>query len=136
MILSKKLLAVFMTMFIVFAGFGMLTDAGSVVDAATSSDLPWKDKGAESDIRETVGDDSAIATIVGTMYTFATYISGIIFGVSVLMIVWAGFKYATSQGETKVTEQAKMQIITAGIGIGVALFAMIIVKVFAEIYKV
>lgn len=134
MILSKKLLAVFMTMFIVFAGFGMFPMDGAVVDASTA--LPWKDKAATSDIKTTVTDDSAVGTIVGTMYKFATYISGIIFGVSVLMIVWAGFKYATSQGETKVTEQAKMQIITAGIGIGVALFAMIIVKVFAEIYGV
>lgn len=81
-------------------------------------------------------DEDGVKSIVDTMFMFAQTISGIIFGVAVLMIVWAGFKYATSQGDTKVTEQAKMQIITAGIGIGIALFSLVIVQIFGNVMGV
>lgn len=111
-------------------------DNTETTDGTLGVELPMQgtDNMDPIDPNKTEGEAKALSTIVNKMYDFATYISTAIFGVSVIMIVWAGFKYATSQGESKVTEQAKMQIITAGIGIGVALFAMVIVKVFAEIY--
>ena len=126
----------FMAMILaIFISFGVVGGASSVEVLAVDK-LPYQDVQTDKAQKpETaVKDGTAIGSIVNTMYTFAKYISGLIFGVAVIMIVWAGFKYATSQGETKVTEQAKMQIITAGIGIGVALLAMIITKVFVEIF--
>jgi heme/copper-type cytochrome/quinol oxidase subunit 2 len=104
--------------------------------ALANGELPFNDQpvSGQIDVSDKIASDSAVGSIVNTMYTFANYITAIIFGISVIMIVFAGLKYATSQGEQRTMETAKMQIITAGIGIGVAVFAMIITRVFAEIY--
>lgn len=74
-----------------------------------------------------------VKTINDRIYSFAATIAGLVLGVAVVMIVYAGFKYATSQGDPKVTEQAKMQIISAGIGIFIAMLAFVILKIFSSI---
>lgn len=79
---------------------------------------------------------SALDSVMTIMYNFGTGLAVLVFGVSVIVIVWAGFKYATSEGELGVVEKAKKQIIYAGIGIGIAIFAFIIVEVFAEVYGI
>lgn len=130
---KNRVLTVLMFIALLFTGIGA-HQADSTVFAADQK-LPYGNDG-KSDLQIKTKDGSAVGNLVSTMYTFGQTLAGLIFGVSVIVIVWAGFKYATSQGDTKTTEQAKMQIITAGIGIGVALLAMVIVKVFAEIYDV
>lgn len=130
---KNRILSVLMFIALLFVGIGA-QHADSTVFADKGA-MPYE-KSAKSDLQIKTDDDSAVGSLVSTMYTFGQTLAGLIFGVSVIVIVWAGFKYATSQGDTKTTEQAKMQIITAGIGIGVALLAMVIVKVFAEIYDV
>jgi len=74
-----------------------------------------------------------VSDINDRIFGFAKVVAGIVLGFAVLMIVYAGFKYTTSQGDPKVTEQAKMQIVSAGIGIGIAMLAFIIVKVFENL---
>ncbi|PFJ30978.1 MULTISPECIES: pilin [Bacillus cereus group] len=133
---KNRVLSVLMFIALLFVGIGAQhADSTVFADAAK---VPYKDAtSVANDLQtKTQGDSSAVGSLVNKMYTFGQTLAGLIFGVSVIVIVWAGFKYATSQGDTKTTEQAKMQIITAGIGIGVALLAMVIVKVFAEIYNV
>ncbi|MDA1674861.1 pilin [Bacillus cereus group sp. TH152-1LC] len=134
---KNRVLSVLMFIALLFVGIGA-QHADSTVFAADTAKVPYKDAtSVANDLQtKTQGDSSAVGSLVNKMYTFGQTLAGLIFGVSVIVIVWAGFKYATSQGDTKTTEQAKMQIITAGIGIGVALLAMVIVKVFAEIYNV
>lgn len=75
-----------------------------------------------------------VKTINDKIYKFASIISGIVLGIGVLMIVYAGFKYATSQGDPKTTEQAKMQIIAAGIGIGISMLAFVILNIFKSLF--
>lgn len=133
---KNRILSILMFVAFLIAGIG-----GHVVDTtvfAAATDVPYhNDTAVKTNLQtKTDNDGTALASIVSTMYKFGNYLAGLIFGVSVIVIVWAGFKYATSQGDTKTTEQAKMQIITAGIGIGIALLAMVIVKIFAEIYDV
>jgi len=133
---KNRILSILMFVAFLIAGIG-----GHVVDTtvfAAAGDVPYIGDNASKDKLQTKVESSgtALGSIVSTMYKFGNYLAGLIFGVSVIVIVWAGFKYATSQGDTKTTEQAKMQIITAGIGIGIALLAMVIVKIFAEIYDV
>ncbi|MCU7666965.1 pilin [Bacillus thuringiensis] len=130
---KNRILSVLMFIALLVVGIGA-QHADSTVFAANDN-LPYG-KSGPSDLQIKTKEDSAVGSLVSTMYTFGQTLAGLIFGVSVIVIVWAGFKYATSQGDAKTTEQAKMQIITAGIGIGVALLAMVIVKVFAEIYDV
>ena len=132
---KNRVLTVLMFITLLFVGIGAQYHSGSTVFADSKDSLPYG-KDGKSDLQMKTKDGSAVGNLVSTMYTFGQTLAGLIFGVSVIVIVWAGFKYATSQGDTKTTEQAKMQIITAGIGIGVALLAMVIVKVFAEIYDV
>jgi hypothetical protein len=79
-------------------------------------------------------DSGDVGTINQSIYKFASIIAGIVLGLGVLMIVYAGFKYATSQGDPKTTEQAKMQIIAAGVGIGIAMFAFVILNIFKGLF--
>ncbi|MFP3725717.1 hypothetical protein U8V72_10995 [Priestia filamentosa] len=136
---KKKFLSVLMFIAFLFVGIGGHFADSTVFAASGAGNVPFpNDTAVKDNLQTKTGDKNgtALASIVSTMYKFGNYLAGLIFGVSVIVIVWAGFKYATSQGESKVTEQAKMQIITAGIGIGIALLAMVIVKIFAEIYNV
>jgi TRAP-type C4-dicarboxylate transport system permease small subunit len=79
-------------------------------------------------------DCSTDAKIINEkIYKFAGMIAGVVLGVAVIVIVYAGFKYATSQGDPKVTEQAKMQIVSAGVGIGIAMLAFVILNIFKAV---
>jgi heme/copper-type cytochrome/quinol oxidase subunit 2 len=78
------------------------------------------------------GDTS---TITGKMFLFAQIVAGIVLGVAVIMIAYAGFKYVTSQGDPKATEQAKMQVVAAGIGIGIAMLSFIILNLFKGLFN-
>lgn len=72
-------------------------------------------------------------TLVSKLIMFAKVIVGFVIGIAVIMIAYAGFKYATSQGDIKATENAKMQIVSAGIGIGVGMLAFVILNLFQGI---
>ena len=151
MTMTKKLISILALAFLMLgaftpalSGLGVGETSGAITvlaegDGGTLKDtLPFDktDKDLGSQVKpDEQADSGALNGIIQTMYTFAKYASMLIFGVSALMIVWAGFKYATSQGESRTTETAKMQIIYSGVGIGVALFAMVIVQVFADIYS-
>jgi hypothetical protein len=54
---------------------------------------------------------------------------GMILGFSVFVIVYGGFKYATSQGDSTSTEQAKNQIIYGVIGMCLSILSMIVMKI-------
>jgi len=58
--------------------------------------------------------------------------SGILLGISVLVIIYAGFKYATSQGDPRGTEQAKLQILIGGLGIFISMIGTIIGSVLSK----
>ena len=45
-----------------------------------------------------------LATYIGCIYQFATYIA---IGLAILMIIWGGYKYITSQGNPDVLTEAK-----------------------------
>src|SRR5690625_763936 len=63
----------------------------------------------------------------------ASYILlGLIIATCFVVIVYAGYTYTTSEGELQKVEQAKKSIIGAGIGLGIALFSLTIVNMFAE----
>jgi len=52
---------------------------------------------------------------------------GVLGGISLIILVWAGMKYTLSSGDPSKTAEAKNQIIYAAIGIAVALSATSIV---------
>lgn len=62
------------------------------------------------------------------IYTFGATISGVVVGIALLMIIYGGFKYVTSQGDPKATESAKSQIMFAGIGMLIVMCAFVIMK--------
>jgi TRAP-type C4-dicarboxylate transport system permease small subunit len=66
-----------------------------------------------------VADSSALTNILDIIYS----ILGV---VSVLMIVYGGFKYTTSRGDPQTTGQAKDTILYAIIGLTIAIFAFTI----------
>jgi len=126
--ISKILTMAMLVMFFAFLGgtaAEYVTGAGDALAAACDFKGGTGDALKPGDLK---CDD--INTLNDRIYGMAKVIAGIVLGFAVLMIVYAGFKYTTSQGDPKVTEQAKMQIISAGIGIGIAMLAFVIVKIF------
>lgn len=64
------------------------------------------------------------------MFSQLTFtIAGIILAVSVLVMIIGGYKYVTSVGNPHETNRAKNHIVYAGIGVGLAMIAMLVVKV-------
>lgn len=64
---------------------------------------------------------------------FVGIIAGLMWGFCFLVIVAAGFKIALSEGNKQAMTQAKMQIIFAGIGIGVSSLVFVIMKLFQDV---
>ena len=58
--------------------------------------------------------------------------SGIVGAISVVMIIWGGFKYITSGGESGKVSSAKNTIIYAVIGLVIVVFAQIFVQFVLE----
>lgn len=55
-------------------------------------------------------------------------VAGILGGISVIIIIWAGTKYTLSGGDPAKTAEAKNQIMYAAIGIAVAISATAILN--------
>lgn len=136
--MKKLIKIVTMSMTALAVSFGSLTAVGMVGgNVALAADCKRADAtvvdGSKVIDIGTVEECSGVKDINDRIYGVAMVLAGIVLGFAVLMIVYAGFKYATSQGDPKVTEQAKMQIISAAIGIGIAMLAFVIVNVFKNI---
>lgn len=52
--------------------------------------------------------------------------------VAIVMVVWGGFQYITSQGEPEATKNARNTIVNALIGLGIALSATVIVNLIGK----
>lgn len=78
-------------------------------------------------------DGQGVKTIKDKVKGFVGIIAVLLFGFAVIMVTFAGFTYATSEGDERKTRQAKTQILTAGVGIGLGLFNLLIVELFATI---
>lgn len=126
----KKILSKIMIAFMLVSGAGLVAE----VVAPTHGNV------AMAKCTSTPGDkvissncDNSVKFINSKIYNFAATIAGIVLGVAVVMITYAGFKYATSQGDPKQTETAKMQIIAAGIGIFIVMLAFVILNMFKTV---
>ena len=128
--ISKLLLGFALVFTFLFATVGTSFVTGNEAFAADDCKVQ---KLGEKNLDAISCNNGDVGTINEKIYTFVTIISGLVFGVAILMIVYAGFKYATSQGEAKVTEQAKMQIVAAGIGIGISLLSFVLLNIFKTV---
>ena len=112
----------------VTAGPTAVYAADNGVPGATDKNCLNADGSIKIDCATDKGQD-----ITKKINSFAAVLAGIVVAIAALMIIYAGFKYATSQGDPKTTEQAKMQIIGAGIGIVITMIAYLIVKIFTSL---
>jgi Mn2+/Fe2+ NRAMP family transporter len=68
--------------------------------------------------------DNPLPTTSGNLFKNVLYlVLGVLGGISVFMITYAGFKYSTSGGDPAKTKEAREQIIYSAVGIVVALSA-------------
>ncbi|PGK51549.1 hypothetical protein CN918_27545 [Priestia megaterium] len=116
-----KLIALFVVMFsLMFANTSLLTSTAQVHAAAcdVSGGVPGANcKSAGKDVNAKI-------------LSFGGALSGVVVGIALLMIIYGGFKYVTSQGDPKATESAKSQIMFAGIGMLIVMTAFVIMKLF------
>jgi hypothetical protein len=69
--------------------------------------------------------EDSVDNVVATVVNFLSWLIGV---VSVIFVLWGGFKYVTSSGESGKTSQAKNTIIYALIGLVIAALAQILVR--------
>lgn len=69
--------------------------------------------------------DNPLTLYINNIYTWAISIGG---ALTVLVIIWAGYGYATSGGDVEKVNQAKEQIIGAILGLVVLILAALILK--------
>lgn len=106
---------------------------------ATDKPFQLSDEKVEETISEVTGgewqgiDGKGVKTIKDKVKGFVGIIAALLFGFAVIMVTFAGFTYATSEGDERKTRQAKTQILSAGVGIGLGLFNLLIVELFATI---
>jgi hypothetical protein len=72
-------------------------------------------------------------TLPSEMIGFVRMFAGLISGLSIIMIVFGGFKYITAMGDERATESAKSQIVSAGVGLFIALTGNLIASVFLKV---
>lgn len=70
-------------------------------------------------------DDSGIPNVVGNIITILSYIVGV---AAIIMIIWAGFRYITSGGDSNKVSQAKNTLIYALVGVVIAILAQALVN--------
>ncbi|PGP12783.1 hypothetical protein COA01_33745 [Bacillus cereus] len=138
-------------------GIGVLLGfANSETLIYADNDVPYLNKKADSSDEKTYGQtkEGAQKTIDGIAgknkdemildmnglevfhkqgNNFVEIIAGLMWGFCFLVIVAAGFKIALSEGNKQAMTHAKMQIIFAGIGIGVSSLVFVIIKLFQDV---
>lgn len=70
-------------------------------------------------------DDDGVTSIIGSVVKILSYVVGI---AAIIMIVWAGFRYITSGGDSNKVATAKNTLIYALVGIIVAALAQLLVN--------
>lgn len=118
--ISKLFLAFLAVFSIMFTNVSVMTTDGNAYAACTVDA-----SGTPSPDCNQAGKD-----VNAKIYKFGATISGVVVGIALLMIIYGGFKYVTSQGDPKATESAKSQIMFAGIGMLIVMTAFVIMKLF------
>ena len=85
---------------------------------------------AEDQVLQGVGqtgdecDDSGVTSFVGAVVRILSYVAGI---AAIIMILFSGFRYITSAGDSNKVGQAKSALIYALVGVAVAALAQVLV---------
>ena len=130
----KRIKAVLMNLAVAGLMFAPVL-APSVAHAQISSDPDVQENlcsgahslqfGGEGDCAATTGAEESVNEIVGTVINVFSIVVGI---VAVIMIIWGGFKYITSGGDSGNISAAKNTILFAIVGLIIVALAQIIVR--------
>lgn len=125
----KKLRLLAVAMFAAIASVGSLA-YGPIVSAADVQDKLCEGASLEFGSGEdcTTSGDEATDKVNSTVTLVINIFSWIVGVVSVIMIIWGGFKYITSGGDSSNVTAAKNTILYAIVGLIIVALAQIIVK--------
>ena len=135
----SKLVIVFSVM---FGGLVVLTPATALAakcELVVGEDGEWYTEGTNGAKGTKVTSDAdeklkackgASEDLVGKILRFVNVLSALVIVFAVGMIVYAGFKYITSQGDPKAVESAKQQLWYSGVGLFIVLTAFTILQLF------
>ena len=91
----------------------------------------WKSEDGKTEQDEAPAACKAASdSMVGKILRFVNVLSALVIVFAVGMIVYAGFKYITSQGDPKAVESAKQQLWYSGVGLFIVLTAFTILQLF------
>ncbi|QST03012.1 hypothetical protein IMZ31_20920 (plasmid) [Pontibacillus sp. ALD_SL1] len=90
------------------------------------------DEGEKTAATDTVITECTAAadSLSGKILRFVKIISTLVIVFAVGMIIYSGFKYITSQGDPKKSEEAKTQMWHAGVGLFIVMAAFTIMQLF------
>lgn len=75
-------------------------------------------------------------TLNGEITKVVKIIAAVVIAVSVMMIIFGGMKYVTSQGDPRATENAKLQIMYAGFGVFLAMIATMVASIMGTMTEI
>ncbi len=108
-------------------GLMMLVGGVAFPRMAYAADPICSDSSASEDLKKAAGcgvTETNAKNITGTVIKVLMYIAGIL---AVIMVIYAGFLYVTSAGDSGKVQKAKTALIYAVVGIVVAVLAYAIV---------
>ena len=77
-------------------------------------------------------DDSGVESFIGAVVKILSYIVG---AAAIIMIVWSGYKYITSGGDSNKVTTAKNTLIYALVGVFIAVLAQVLVNTVLTVSK-
>lgn len=87
-------------------------------------------------LAQTASPITSVSQIPTLLNRIAAWISGIVFTVAVIMLLYAGLRYMTSAGDEKKSAEAKKTLVFGLIGLTIALFAFGAKAIITSIFKI
>ncbi|MEI6237336.1 MAG: pilin [Candidatus Saccharibacteria bacterium] len=122
--MKKVLKCISLSLLVVFGATTLFLSTGGIVMAATTTGNEVCN-GIMATGTEDCEDNGAITALVKTIISIFSWIVGV---VCVIMVIYGGFRYVTSGGDSNNIAMAKNTILYALIGLVIVALAQVIVK--------
>jgi len=131
-ITKKQIFSFFLCLCLVVVVFGIV-----YISSASASGSLWDSQAGMSDIGKAFGEKGEPTDIKVVVAKTINLFLGFVGIIMVVLFIWAGYKWMTSQGNEEVIREAKGQLQTAVIGLAIILMSYSIAAYITQcMYKI